>query len=40
MCLKIVGVDWKERDGDGSEDLNEGEEGFFLYESFVYIGRC
>jgi len=30
MCLKVVGVYWKERDGDGSEDLNKGEEEFFL----------
>jgi len=37
MCLKFVGVYWKEREIDGIEDLNQGEEEFFLYEGFVYI---
>jgi len=37
MCLKVGGVYWKERNGDGSADLNKGEERFFLYERFVYI---
>jgi len=37
MCLKVVGVKWKEREGDGSEDMKKREEEFFLYRRFVYI---
>jgi len=29
MYLKVVGMRWKEREGNGSEDLNKGEEEFF-----------
>jgi len=30
MCQKVEGVIWKERDGDGTDDLDEGAERFFL----------
>lgn len=38
MWWKTVGVNWKEREGDGSEELSKGEESF-LYERFMYIYR-
>jgi len=37
MCLKVVGVKWKERAGDRREVLSEEEEEFSLYKRFVYI---
>jgi len=37
ICRNVEGVVWKARDGNGRTDLNDGEEDFFLYESFVYI---
>jgi len=43
MCLKVVGVYWKERDDDGRKDLSEEEERrrvFPVREICVYIGRC
>ena len=37
ICRKVEGVVWKARDGDGRTELNDGEEVYFLEESFVYI---
>jgi len=37
MGLMVVGVYWRERDGDEREVLSETEAEFFLYERFVYI---